>query len=139
MSSTGSIIVKIAMANPGGFGASALPRDSTSRPPIPTGTRGATHRVRNGPVTSAVGAPMSNEYRMVFPVSAWSAAIAVIGPGCGGMRPCATESPAAMGSARRRMGVPVSFASMNTMGPSSTMPTPKKTEMPTTNATTIMA
>ena len=74
-----------------------------------------------------------------MPISAWMVAMAAIGPGCGGMSPCAVESPAAIGSASRRMGVRVSRESVKAIGPSSTMPTPKKTVMPMRKAISMTA
>ncbi len=136
---TGRSMVKRLMAKPGLRGALPPPLACAPRPPISTGTRGATQRARSGPVMRAVGKPKTTDQRMVMPVFAWRVAIAAIGPGCGGMRPCAVDIPAARGRARRRIGVRVSRASVKAMGPRRTMPTPKKTEMPTRNATSITA
>ena len=56
--------------------------------------------------------------------------------GCGGIRPCTTESPATIGKPISSSDLPVRFATLNAIGISSTKPTSKNTGKPTMIATT---
>ncbi len=49
-----------------------------------------TTRVSRGPVSTAIGMPMTRPHRMVRPVFAPYAETARVGEGCGGSRPCDT-------------------------------------------------
>ena len=88
---TGKSIVNKLSTKPGARGASAFPDASAPSPPKPTGTRGAIQRARKGPVINAVGKPITIDHKMVLPVSAPIFPMASMGPGCGGIRPWATE------------------------------------------------
>ncbi|MNF99955.1 hypothetical protein D3C84_828740 [compost metagenome] len=76
---------------------------------------------------------------MVLPISALKMPMASNGPGCGGTRPCTTDSPASSGIPILISDTPERRATMNTSGISRTKPISKNSGMPTRNAANIIA
>jgi hypothetical protein len=75
----------------------------------------------------------------VRPRSAFRAAIATSGPGCGGTRPCRTDRPASAGMPILISGTSLRRETSSTIGTSRTTPTSKNSGMPMSAATPAMA
>ena len=75
----------------------------------PTGTQRAATLLKSGPAMITVGIATRIPSPSVSPRSAWTAAIAINGPGCGGTRPCMTDNPA-------RAGIPILSGAVRNAG-----------------------
>ena len=84
---------------------------------------------RAGDDDGRASAMMSPNAR-VRPRSACRAVIAATGPGCGGTRPCSTDSPASAGMPIRSTGVPARRETSSTTGTSRTTPISKNSGKP---------
>jgi hypothetical protein len=94
------------------------------------GTHWSTNRARMGPATMTVGMAMMMPKISVRPRSASRSPMAVSGPGCGGTRPCSTDSPASAGMPTFMSDSPVRCATRMTTGTSRTTPTSKNSGRP---------
>lgn len=87
----------------------------------------------------AVGMATTTPSARVTPRFAPTASIATSGPGCGGISPCMTDSPASAGMPIRISEKLPRLATSSTTGISSTMPTSKKIGSPTIPAISTIA
>ena len=115
---------------------------SVSMPPAtagaPTGTHLAASRENSGPQMMTVGMATRSPSARVVPSSALTALIAISGPGCGGTRPCSTDSPASAGMAMRISGILERCVTRTITGSSSTRPISKNIGRPMITATSVM-
>ncbi len=84
----------------------------------------------SGPATATVGTATSRPSASVMPTFACRIAMAASGPGCGGMKPCSTDSPASAGMPSRIAGPCERCTASITTGISSTSPISKNIGMP---------
>ena len=137
---TGKTMVKTVTAKLGGrFTSGSMPTRVVSTPPAvfgaPTGTQRAASGANSGPQTITVGTATRIPKIKVSPSGAPTAWIAISGPGCGGTRPCSTESPASAGIAIRINLLPERWATRTITGNSSTRPISKNIGRPMMTAT----
>ncbi|CJI76798.1 Uncharacterised protein [Streptococcus pneumoniae] len=89
--------------------------------------------VNNGPAMSTVGTATIKPYSSTSPMFApYSPAIAV-GPGCGGRKPCVTDSAATIGIPRNKIEIFNSLEIAKTIGINRTSPTSKNNAIPIMN------
>ena len=93
----------------------------------------------SGPEMMTVGTATRRPRPSVMPIFAFSASIAMSGPGCGGTSPCSADKPASAGIPTATTGSLARRATSMTTGISSTMPTSKNSGIPTTKATSAIA
>lgn len=102
-------------------------------------TQRAAYRAKTGPAMITVGMATSTPSASVTPRLASRASIATSGPGCGGMSPCITESPASAGIPIRIREKLPRLATSSTTGIISTIPTSKKSGRPMIEAMRTIA
>ena len=84
----------------GGLPAPPAPNvSSIGAPGAITGAHRAASGANSGPAMITVGMAISRPSARVMPRSAFSTPMAASGPGCGGTKPCSTDSPASVGIA----------------------------------------
>ena len=105
----------------------------------PTGTKRVMRIDSSGPQTITVGTATRMPSASVVPSWAWIAAIAISGPGCGGMSPCSTDRPASAGMAMRISGSSERCVTSTITGSSRTRPISKNIGMPMMIATSAIA
>src|SRR5690606_17813691 len=74
------------------------------------------------PATTAMGRLNKRPYNKIFPISALKMMDSVVGPGCGGKKPCVIESEAAIGIPIYNTGSLVALAITKTRGINTTNP-----------------
>ena len=93
----------------------------------------------SGPQRMTVGIATRMPSASVVPSWACTAAMAISGPGCGGISPCSTDRPASAGMAMRISCRPERWATRTITGSSSTRPISKNIGMPMMMATSAIA
>ena len=80
-------------------------------------------RAYRGPARTTAGTATSSPYPNVRPTLAWNRATSAVGAGCGGRKPCSTESAASRGRPTYRAGSRYWYATENSSGTTSRKPT----------------
>ena len=139
ISTTGSRITDRAVVKDGRFSADFGASASALFSGAAIGTHLAASLLKIGPEMITVGMATSRPSARVMPRFAFSAPIAVSGPGCGGTNACRVERPARAGIPSSTTGALARRAAKSTTGIRMTTPTSKNMGMPTMNAISAIA
>ena len=139
ISTTGSRITDRAVPKDGRFSADFGASASASFSGAAIGTHLAASLPNSGPEMMTVGMATIRPRARVMPRFAFSAPMAVSGPGCGGTKACSVDRPARAGMPSSTTGDLERRAANSTTGMRMTTPTSKNIGMPTMNAISAMA
>ena len=139
ISTTGSRMTAIAEVKDGRFSADFGASASAVFSGAAIGTHLTASLPNSGPEMITVGMATIRPSARVMPRFAFSAPMAVSGPGCGGTNACRVDRPARAGMPSSTTGALARRAAKSTTGMRMTTPTSKNIGMPTMNAISAMA